>query len=351
MIRSLPNCRPMRFIFESVKNFARHRSIKGAGLAAGMLSLALGATVPTTSSAATDYPSRPIKMVLGFSAGGGTDAIARMLAKKMTELLGQNVIVDNRPGANGNLAAETVVRSPADGYTILYNTSSIASSPALYKHLSYSVERDLVPVSLTVDLPQVLVVPAKSPFKTVQDLVAYAKAHPGKLNYASAGLGNVTHLAAISFDNAVGIKATHVPYKGEAPAIADIMAGQVDYYWATSAGAISAVQSGRIRALAIATKQPVATLPGVPTLDSTVAKGVYVSSWSGVMAPAGTPKEIVDKLNKAINAALEDKEVLRFFDSQSAIARPSTQKEYGVFLQQQIAELSAVIKSANLTLE
>lgn len=323
-----------------------------AARTAALAALAILAGSPLAANAQAVYPSKPVKIVLGFSAGGGTDAIARTLAKHMGNTLNANVLIDNKPGANGNIAAEEVSRAAADGYTLLYNTSSIASSPALYsKRLSYDVTKDLVPVARTASLPIVLVVPTKSPFKTVEELVAYAKANPGKLNYASAGNGNVTHLASLSFEDAVGIKSTHIPYKGEAPALVDLMAGMVDYYFATSAGAIPAVKSGRLKALAVATKQPLDTLPGVPTLDATVAKGLELAAWSGLMAPTGTPADIVAKLNGAVGKALADPEVLAFFANQSAQATPSTSEEYGVFLKSEVDALAKVIKGAGLTLD
>ncbi len=315
--------------------------------------LAIGATLiaPLSAMSQDAYPVHPIKIVLGFSAGGGTDAIARKLGESMRKTLNANVLIDNRPGANGNIAGEIVSRAPADGYTLLYNTSSVASSPALYAgRLNYNVAKDLRPVARTASLPIVLVVPANSQFKTVQDFVAYLKAHPGQLNYGSAGMGNVTHLAALTFEDVVGVKGTHVPYKGEAPTIVDLMAGHIDYYFATSAGAIPAVQSGRLRALAVATLQRLDTLPDVPTMDETVAKGLEMSAWSGVMAPAATPDAVVSQLNDAINNALKDKEVLKFFDSQSAQANPSTPEQYDAFLKSEISSLSKIIKKADIAM-
>lgn len=307
---------------------------------------------PMVAQAKDAYPSRPIKIILGFSAGGGTDAIARTLARHMATTLGGSVVVDNKPGANGNIAADEAARAPADGYTLLYNTSAIASSPALYgKRLSYDVSTAFTPVSGTASLPIILVVPEKSPFKTVEALVAHAKQHPGELNYASAGNGNVTHLAALTFEDAVGIKGTHIPYKGEAQAIVDLMAGMVDYYFATSAGAIPGVKSGRLRALAVASIKPLDTLPGVPTLDATVAKGADLAAWSGLLAPVGTPPEVIDKLNDAVTKALADGEVQSFFATQSAQATPSTPEEYGIFLNKEITSLAKVIKAAGLSLD
>ncbi|MPT38976.1 MAG: tripartite tricarboxylate transporter substrate binding protein [Achromobacter sp.] len=347
------HCKQSRIASGSRAADGGHRGFARLARVAGAAALAVVAGVTSPAAMAQEiYPSKPVKIVLGFSAGGGTDAIARALAKHMAGTLGANVLIDNKPGANGNIAAEEVSRAPGDGYTLLYNTSSIASSPALYsKRLSYDVTKDLTPVALTASLPIVLVVPAKSPFKTVEELVAYAKANPGKLNYASAGNGNVTHLASLSFEDAVGIKGMHIPYKGEAPALVDLMAGMVDYYFATSAGAIPAVKSGRLRALAVATKKPLDTLPGVPTLDATVAKGLEMSAWSGMMAPAGTSPAIVAKLNGAVEKALADKEVQAYFANQSAQASSSTPEEYGAFLGREIEALAKVIKKAGVTLD
>ena len=329
------------------RSFRRRAFARIAGAA-----LATALAIPSMAAAQANYPSKPIKIVLGFSAGGGTDAIARSLARHMSETLSANVLIDNKPGANGNIAGEIVAKAPGDGYTLLYNTSSIASSPALYgDRLSYSVTRDLTPVGRTASLPIILVVPANSRFKSVEELVAYAKANPGRLNYASAGNGNVTHLASLTFESAVGIKGTHVPYKGEAPAVVDLMAGHVDYYFATSAGVIPGIQAGRLRALAVATLQRLDTLPNVPTLDETVAKKLELSAWSGIMAPASTPADVVAKLSEAINKALKDKDVLAFFAGQSALATPSTPESYGQFLRQEMDVLAKVIDDAKLTID
>lgn len=317
----------------------------------GVMGLALlGLSGPVVAN--DTYPSSPIRIVLGFSAGGGTDAIVRTLAQHMTKTLGVNVFVENRPGANGNIAADSVARAASDGYTLLYNTSSIASSPALYgERLKYDVKTDFLPVSRTASLPIILVVPPESQFSTIEEFVAYAKENPNKLNYASAGNGNVTHLASLSFEDAVGIKGTHIPYKGEAPAMVDVMAGQVDYYFATSAGSIPAVQSGQVKALAVATIDSLDTIADVPTLHETVAENLDLAAWSGLMAPAGTPDDIIEKLNEAVTQALDDEEVLAFFANQSAQATPSTPEEYGRFLESEIEALSNVITDADLTLD
>jgi len=334
-------------------NLPKRRSVSAiaatlfAGIAgAGMLA------APLQAVAQDRYPSKPIKVALGFSAGGGTDAIARYIVKHMSETLGVSVLIDNKPGANGNIAAESVAKAPADGYTLLYNTSALASSPALYgTRLNYDVSKDLIPIGRTVDVPIILVVPANSPFNTAAELVAHTKANPQKLNYGSAGNGNVTHLAALSYEAAVGVKGTHVPYKGEAPAIADLIAGHIDYYFSTSPGAIPSIKGNRLKALAVASLKRLEPLPEVPTMNETIAKGLELSAWSGMMAPTGTPPDVIAKLNDALVKALHDKGVLEYFANQSAQATPSTPAEYGTFLKKEMESLGKVIKDSGLKIE
>ena len=319
-------------------------------LALAILVIACVAVPPGFAQSA--YPAKPIKIVLGFSAGGGTDVITRAIGRHMGESLGASVVIDNKPGANGNIAAEIVAKAPADGYTLLYNTSSIASSPALYgDKLKYDVLKDLVPIGRATSLPMVLLVPANSQFSNVGELVAYMRANPGKVDYGSGGNGNVTHLSALAFESAAGVKGAHIPYKGEGPAIADLMAGHIQFYFATSAGAIPAVASGKVRALAVAASSRLETLPTVPTLNETVAKGVEMSAWSGVMAPAGTPAAMIEKLNKTLNAALADPQVQAFFVAQSAVANPSSPAEYGTFLRKEVDALGKVIRDAKVSVD
>lgn len=330
----MPSKKPVR-----LRRLALYASITGM----------LAMTIP--AHAQENYPNKPIRLVLGFSAGGGTDAIARGIAQKMGELLGTNVIVDNRPGANGNIAAELVARAPADGYTLLYNTSSVVLSPGLYKKLSYDVTKDLVPVSITANLPIIIVASPKTSIKNAQELVSNLKAQPGKLNYGSAGNGNITHLSTLLFLRDVGATANHVPYKGEAPAVTDVVGGQVDFYAGTAPGVIPLIKAKKLTPIGIATLKRMETVPDVPTLNETVAKGLELGAWSGIMAPAGTKPEIINKLNGAIQKALHDKDLLARFASLGAEPKYGTPAEYGAFLQSELARWTKIIKDNNVHLD
>lgn len=297
------------------------------------------------------YPSKPIRLVLGFAAGGGTDAIARALAERMGNLLGQQVVVDNKTGANGNIAGEIVARAPADGYTLLYNTSSIVISPALYPKLSYDVSKDLAPVAMTANLPLVLVASKKVEVRSVQELVSLMKRQPGKLNYGSAGNGNITHLSTLALLQATGTQAIHVPYRSEAPAIADLAGGQIDFYLATAPAAIPMIKDDRIRGLAVGTLERIDSLPQVPTLSETVSKGLEMGAWSGIMVPAGTRPDIIQKLNAAIAAALKDKGLSERFAGQGALAQYMPPAQYGAFIQTELPRWSQIVRANSVKID
>ena len=290
------------------------------------------------------YPNKPIKFVVGFPAGGPTDVVARLIADKLRESLGQQVLVENRPGAAGNLAADAVAKSAADGYTLLYASSSIATSPGLYENLPFNVKRDLVPVTETVSVPMVLVVNAQVPGANLREFIQYAKANPGKLNFASSGNGTVTHLAAVVFGQRNGLQAQHVPYRGTAPALADLIAGNVQYTLGTINTALPFIRDGRLRALAVTGLSPAASLPGVPTLDESGMKGFEASAWQGVMAPAGTPPAIVNRLAGEIQRALNRPELKAQLDAQDAVIRESAPAKFGEYIGTEIARWTQVIK-------
>ncbi|WP_166454471.1 Bug family tripartite tricarboxylate transporter substrate binding protein [Lacisediminimonas profundi] len=313
--------------------------------------LACAFSMALPAQAQDAWPSKPIRLVLGFAAGGGTDVIARGIAQKMGESLGTQVVVDNKPGANGNIANELVAKSPADGYTLVYNTSSIVLSPALYPKLNYDVNRDMTPVALTANLPIILVASPKLPAKTAQELVAMLKANPGKMNYASAGNGNITHLSALLFLNSIGLTATHVPYRSEAPAITDVAGGQVDFYMSTAPGAIPLVKDKRVNALAVSTLKRMDALPEVPTLSESVSRGLELGAWSGIMAPAGTSPEIIAKLNVAIKAALTDKDLAAKFAVQGGEAKYMPAQQYGAFLKSELARWDTIVKKNNVKMD
>lgn len=310
----------------------------------GALTL-LSSSLMCIATAQEAYPTKPIRLVLGFAAGGGTDVITRALAQKMGDILGQPVIVDNKAGANGNIAGDIVAKSAADGYTLLYNTSSIAISPGLYPQLSYDVSKDLTPISITANLPIILVTAKKLNMKTAQEFVEYLKARPDRVNYASAGNGNITHLSALLFLSATGTKAVHVPYRSEAPAVTDLASGQVDFYLGTAPGVIPLIKDDRISGLAVSTLKRMDSMPQLPTMSETIANGLELGAWSGIMAPMGTKPEIILKLNTAIGQALKDKALLDKFAVQGAEARHSTSAQYGAFIQSELTRWGQIIRT------
>jgi tripartite-type tricarboxylate transporter receptor subunit TctC len=304
-----------------------------------------------TAWAQAGYPTRPITMVVPFPPGGPTDLVARVVAQKMSEQMGQPIVVDNRGGANGNIGAVAVAKAQADGYTLLYNTSSITLSPALYKSLSYDVLRDLAPVALTAVVPLALVVHPGVPANTVAEFVAYAKANAGKLSYGSAGNGNVTHLAAYQFVKALGIDATHIPYKGSAPADVDLAAGTIQFMTDTINSVIPFIKDKRIKLLAVTTGQRMSLFPDVPTLGETVMPGFEAGAWQGLMVPAGTPAAVVQRLNAEVNKALQSADVRAKLAVQGAEPLGSTAEQYGAYVRKELGRWSGVVKSTGITLE
>ena len=312
--------------------------------AAGLLSAASLAN-------AADWPDKPITLVVPFPPGGPTDMVARVLAQNVGEQLGQPLVVDNRPGANANIGNAFVARAAPDGYTVLYNTSSITLNPALYKKMSYDVNKDLAPVVLTAVVPLAVVVNPKLPAKTVADLVDYAKKNPGKLSYGSAGNGNVTHLAAFQVAQHFGIQASHVPYKGSAPADVDLVAGQTQFMTETINSVAPFIKDGKLRLLAVSTTRRLANFPDAPTLAESGMPGFEAGAWQGVMVPAHTPQPIIDRLNQAFMKALKDPQVLEKLRAQSTEPLGSTPAEYGQYIQKELARWASVVKSTGVSLD
>lgn len=294
------------------------------------------------------YPNRPIKVIFGFAAGGGTDAVVRAISARLSDNLGVPVIVDNRPGANANIAGEAVAKAPADGYTLLYNTSSIAISPALYAHLGYDVMKDLVPVALTASIPLVLVASPNAPFSNMKEFTAYLKAHPGQLSFGSSGAGNITHLAAAQILNATGTQAVHVPYKSEAPALTDLLGGHIQFYAGNANAIIPHVKEKKLKGLAVTSLKRIDSIPEVPTLSETVKPGMELGAWSGFMAPAHTPPEIVARLAAALDKSLQDPDLRAKIASTDAEIRWMPPAQYGVFLGEEIRRWGTTVKAAGL---
>ncbi|CAB3699851.1 MULTISPECIES: Bug family tripartite tricarboxylate transporter substrate binding protein [Achromobacter] len=321
--------------------------MKKALLAGSLAILALGAA----ASAHAAWPERPITMVVPFPPGGPTDLVARVLAKQLTDQLGQTVVVENKGGANGNIGMQYAAAAKPDGYTVLYNTSSIALSPNLYRSLAFDPVKDFAPVSSTAVIPLVLLVHPSVPAPDTRTFVQYAREHPGKLSYGSAGAGNVTHLGALLLLRSLEIDAVHVPYRGSAPAMTDLVGGQVQLMTNTLNDSLGFIREGKLRALAVTSGARSEQLPDVPTVAETVAPGFEMGAWQGVVVPAGTPAPVIDKLNAEIRRALQSPEMTRQLKAQGAQALGSTPQEYAAYIKSEIARWGEVVKAANVKLD
>lgn len=294
---------------------------------------------------------KPVKWVLGFAAGGGTDVLARALAPRVGKLLGVPVIVENRPGANGNVAAEVVARAAPDGLTFLYNTSSLVTSPALYPKVPFDPIKDFVPVCPIGNVPLLLVAGANFAPANLAEFIAYAKANSGRLTYASAGNGNVTHLSNLLFQQAVGFKAIHVPYKGGGPALNDVLAGHVDFYMDTSNTAAPFVRKGLLKAYASTGLNRLTSLPDVPTVAESAVPRFDTGSWTGLVGPANTPKEMIAKMNAAVNAVQRDPAVASTFALQETEIRAGTAQAYGTFLRSEMERWGGLIRAHGVRID
>ena len=300
--------------------------------------------VGATSALAQTYPTRPVRLVVGFTPGGGVDINARLLAPKLSEYLGQQVIVENRPGAGTNIANEFVARSAPDGYTLLINTAALAINMSLYRNLPFDALRDFAPISVFSESPNVLVVNAKLPAQNLNELLAMARNAPGKLNYSSAGVGTTQHLAAELLKLRTGTHIVHVPYKGTAPSLTGLIAGEVDLSFANVPSIQAHLKTGRLRALATAAPQRDPQLPDVPTMKEAGVEGVEVVVWYGVLAPAGTPGEIVGTLAGAIARAARDNEVRKRMLEQGAAPVGNTPEEFAKLLRTEVTRWAEVVR-------
>jgi tripartite-type tricarboxylate transporter receptor subunit TctC len=310
-----------------------------AGLAA-----ALAVSWPT---AAADYPDHPVTVVVAFTPGGPSDVLSRILGRRISEMLGQPFVIENRPGAGGNIAAEQVARATPDGYTLLMgNNSILATNAALYKKLNYDPEKDFVPISLIGSQANILVVNPQVPAHSLSELITLAKAAPGTLNFASSGHGAAAHLAGELFRTEAKINIVHVAYKGAAPALQDVMAGHVQMMFATAASVIGLIRSGKVRALAVTTPKRTVLLPNVPTIDELGIKGFDATTWHGLVAPAGTPREIIGQLNFAIRKALDDEAVRKQLTELGVDIAGSTPKEFEAYIKSEIPKWTAVVRAS-----
>jgi tripartite-type tricarboxylate transporter receptor subunit TctC len=309
--------------------------------------LCLALLLASGAASAQAFPSRPIKLIVPFPAGGGTDIIAREVANKVSTTQGWTIVVENKPGSGGNLGVDAAAKAPPDGYTlVLGQTSNLAINPTLYAKLPYNPEKDLTPVGLVASAPLVLVVAANSPYKTLADVVAAAKAKPQALNYASSGSGTVAHLATEQFQKIAGVQFTHVPYKGAAQGATDLVGGQIEMYMSSVPTLIGHIRNGKMRALAVTSLKRTDDLPDVPTMAEAGYKGFEAVTWFGVAGPAGMPKDAVGKLNAAFNKAVESPDVQKKLSGQGADVLYGTPEKFGALISSDIARWSPIVKAS-----
>ena len=312
--------------------------------------LAAAGAVACAAACAQSWPQQPIRLIVPWSPGGATDVIARTLAVPLAQSLGQPVVVDNRPGAGGNIGTAQAAREKPDGYTLIMVTSSThAANPHLYAKLPFDPAKDFTPVAFVASVPNILVVPAASPFKTVRDVLDRARRQPGKVSYGSAGTGSSQHLAGSMFESAAAIDLLHVPYKGSGPAATDLMAGHIDLMLDT--GSLPHVQAGTLRALAVASKARLPMLPAVPTFAEAGVSGMEASAWYGVMAPAGLPKDIAARLNGEIDKLLKNPAVVRRLQEFGAEVGGGTPDDFGRFAASELKRYAEIVRRTGARLE
>lgn len=323
-----------------------------ARLGAAFLGLAAVAVPHGAAQAQTAYPAKAIRLIVPFPPGGGTDMIARAVAQKMADQNKWSVIVDNRPGAGGNLGVDAVAKADPDGYTLVMGqTSNLAINPTLYKKLPYDPLKDLAPVALVSSSPIVMAVPVNSRFKTFADVVAASKGKPDALTLGYSGNGTVAHLAGELAENAAGIQLRHIPYKGAAQAMTDLMGGQIDLYMSSVPTLLGHVRNGKLKVIAITSAQRSAQLPDVPTLAESGFKGFEAVTWFGVLAPAGTPAAIVAQLNKAINQALKQPDVADKLRSEGGDILGGTSEQFAALLRTEVPRWSKIVKDSGASLD
>lgn len=315
----------------------------------GLAWFGLALSGPATAAPADvdRYPERPIRMLVGFAPGGGTDTTARAIGQRLTAALGQQVVVDNRPGAAGNIAAEIVAKSPPDGYTLLMGTiAALAINPTLFGNLPFDPVRDFAPISQAVNSTNVLVVHPGVRATSVKDLIALAKTAPGKVLYGSSGVGGAGHLAGELFNTLAGVRMTHVPYKGGGPVMIDLLAGHVQCVFATAATAIPHIKAGKIRPLGVTTIKRAGMLPDIPTIAEQGLKGFDANNWYGILAPARTPHAIVNRLNAEIVRVLGDPELKQYLYAQGLDPAPTTPAQFGAYVKSEMGKWASIVRNA-----
>jgi tripartite-type tricarboxylate transporter receptor subunit TctC len=308
------------------------------------------AVASVSTSIADDYPARPIKWVVGYPAGGTTDILARLIGQYLSENLGQQVIVENRPGAGNNIGTEAVINAPPDGYTVLLVNPANGINASLYRKLNFNFIRDIAPVAGIIRVPNVMEVNPDVPVKTVREFIDYAKANPGKINMASSGNGTSIHLSGEMFKMMTGLNLLHVPYRGSAPALTDLISGQVQVMFDNMPSSIEQIRAGKLRPLAVTTAQRSPALPDVPTVADTVP-GYEASAWFGMGAPKGTPPDIINKLNATINKALADPGIQARLAELGGVTMPGTPADFGRVIADETEKWAKVVNATGASVE
>ncbi|MFM1938607.1 MAG: hypothetical protein RLY32_349 [Pseudomonadota bacterium] len=335
-----------------VKHHRRALLGKTSALGASWLAAPLLAgSMASAAHAQAGWPTKPVRMVIAFPPGGPTDIVSRIIASELARLLGQQVVVENRPGAGGNLGAEQVARAAADGYTIFYNTSAITIAPALYSKLNYDPLKDFAAVGLAATVPLVLVINPQVPAKNLREFVDWAKARKGQINFGSSGSGTITHLAAAQLAKDAGFSATHVPYKGSAPGMLDLASGQVQFMVDTINSTLPMIRDGRLRALAVATSKRSSVLPELPTIAESLIPGFEMSAWQGIVVPTGTPASIISRLNTELQKVLASPEVRSKLLASGTEILGGSPEQYSLYIQQELKRFAQLAREAGARID
>ena len=322
-----------------------------AALLIAAATLVTHAQTPPAAAAAASYPTKPVRVIVPYPPGGPTDIVARVVFQQVSDATGQQFLIDNRGGAGGNIGAEAAARSPADGYTLLVATTAHAINMSLFKRPGYDINKDFVPVTLLTQGPLVLVATPNFPANNVRELIALAKAKPDTLNFASSGNGQSTHLAGELFNSMAGIKLSHVPYKGSAPALTDVIAGQAPLMFDTMLSAMPFVRAGKLKALAVTTSARSPAAPELPTIAESGLPGYEVFAWNGLLAPAGTPKAVIAQLSEELKKAMQLPQVKDKFSAQGFAASWDTPEQFGGFVRAETDKWAKTVKASGATLD
>lgn len=314
-----------------------------------LVAAAIGGTLTPVS--AQQYPTKPIRIVAPFAPGGGTDFIARLMAQRLTEAMGQQVIVENRPGAGGLLGTEVGIKAAPDGYTLTMIAASYPVNPALYNKMNFDPINDIQPIIQIARGPFLVVVHPSMPVKNIKDLIAVAKSKPGAINYATSGQGSIVHMATELFQSMAGIKMNHIPYKGTGPALTDTMAGQTTLLFGSIAATMPIVKSGRLRPIAVTTVKRIPALPDVPTIDESGVKGYDVTNWHGFIGPKALPRPIVDRVNGEVTKMIKQKDMEEKLQADGVVPAGGTPEQFGQIIAREIAQWKKVAAQANIKLE